>query len=158
MRREHEAAGFRIRRSNYFLGEKVHHGPWANDYQIRLFRKARGAIAQRPVHEGVHVDGDLGTLQSPLTHYTHQTLTESFQRLNRYTTLEATERASRRRIGLADIVVSPIGAFLRYYVRGGCWRAGVNGFLLSATMAMYRSVLYLKTYLLQRQDHVDSIS
>jgi glycosyltransferase involved in cell wall biosynthesis len=95
-------AGFRIRRSNYFLGEPMPFGPWGKDYTLRLFRKTRGAIDARPVHEGVRVDGEVGTLEGPLFHYTHQTLSESFRRLDRYTTLEAVERAGRRPIRLSS--------------------------------------------------------
>jgi len=38
---------------------------------------------------------------------------------------------------------------LNYYPSKGCWRAGVEGFLLAAITAMYRSILYLKTRAIQ---------
>jgi glycosyltransferase involved in cell wall biosynthesis len=145
------AAGYRIRRENFFMGSPMRHGPWRDDYNVRLFRKGKGSVSPRPVHEGIVLSGEAGTLRSPLFHYTHQTLSESFRRLNRYTTLEAGERAGRRRIGLFDVIVPPFGVFLRYYIIGGCWKAGTRGFLLSAITAMYRSVLYAKTYLLQTE-------
>ena len=141
-------AGFRIRRRNQFLGRWIEHGPWARDFQTRLFRKRSGSIARRPVHEGVQIDGEFGILRSPLNHYTHQTLSESVRR--RYTSLEAPERVDRRRIRAVDVAVPPIGVFLRYYIFGGGWRDGFHGFLLAATTAMYRCVLYLKIYSLQR--------
>jgi glycosyltransferase involved in cell wall biosynthesis len=141
--------GFRLQRKNQFLGKWIDYGPWANDFQIRLFRKEKGRIARRPVHEGVQIDGEPGTLRSPLNHYTHQTLTESIHRLNVYTTLEAAERVSRRKIRVFDVIFPPAGVFMRYYF-SGCWRAGVQGFLLAATTAMYKSILYLKILLLQR--------
>jgi len=146
------APGFRIQRKNQFLGKWIDHGPWADDFQIRLFRKERGRIARRPVHEGVHIDGEPATLRSPLNHYTHQTLSESVHRMNVYTTLEAAERVSRRKIRVFDVIFPPTGVFLRYYF-GGCWRAGMQGFLLAATTAMYKSILYLKILLLQRDRH-----
>ena len=71
------------------------------------------------------------------------------ERLNRYTTLEAADRVGRRKVRLIESVILPVGVFLRYYVGGRCWKAGMNGFLLAATTAMYKSVLYLKIYLLQ---------
>ena len=151
-------AGFRIRRSNYFLGEPMPFGPWGKDYTLRLFRKTLGAIDAKPVHEGVRVDGEVGTLEDPLFHYTHQTLSESFRRLNRYTTLEAVERVGRRPIRLFDVVVTPFGVFFRYYIIGRCWKAGTRGFLLSAITAMYRSVLYAKVYLLQREKRDRAVS
>jgi glycosyltransferase involved in cell wall biosynthesis len=145
------AVGFRVPRRNQFLGAWMNHGPWSRDVHIRLFEKSRARIARRPVHEGVHIDGPVGILQSPLNHYTHQTLTESIDRMNRYTSLEATERVGRRTIRPFDMIVPPIGIFLRYYIAGGCWKAGMPGFLLAATTAMYRSVLYMKIFLLQRE-------
>lgn len=145
--------GYWIRRRNQFLGKWINNGPWADDSHLRLFRKNKGSIARRPVHEGVQVDGELDTLQSPLYHYTHQSLTESFHRLNVYTTLEATERVSRRKIRPLDTLFPPIGVFLSYYFFKGCWKDGVHGFLLASTTAMYRSVLYLKILLLQRKQN-----
>lgn len=150
------SAGYRVRRDNYFMGEPMRYGPWRDDYNVRLFRSGLGSVAPRPVHEGIVLDGDAGTLRAPLFHYTHQTLSESFRRLNRYTTLEASERVSRRKVGLFDVLVPPLGVFMRYYVIGGCWRAGTRGFLLSAVTAMYRSVLYAKTYLLRTENRVHS--
>lgn len=147
------ADGYRILRRNQFLGGWIRHGPWVDDYQLRLFRKDHGKIARRPVHEGVQVEGELRTLVGPLNHYTHQTMSDNIARLNRYTSLEAGERVQRRRIRLFDTIVPPAMVFVRYYL-GGCWRDGMRGFLLAATTAMYRSVLYIKIYLLQRETRV----
>jgi glycosyltransferase involved in cell wall biosynthesis len=144
-------AGYSVRRENFFLGAPMRHGPWRDDRNVRLFQKGKGSMSARPVHEGIDLAGGAGKLEAPLYHYTHQTLSESFRRLNRYTTLEAVERARRRRIGLFDVAVPPLGVFLRYYILGGCWKAGSRGYLLSAITAMYRSVLYAKTYLLQTE-------
>ena len=149
---DESVGGFRIPRSNFFLGKHIPYGPWSDDRHVRLFRRSRAWIAQRPVHEGVETDGELLELSEQLYHYTHQSLSESFRRLNRYTTLEAGERVNRRKIRLADVVILPLGVFLRYYVAGRCYKAGVHGYLLSATTAMYRSILYLKIYLLQRKN------
>lgn len=144
------AAGYRVRRRNQFLGEWMEHGPWTDDRVVRLFRKNKGGMSDKAVHEGLSVDGEIRDLKNQLYHYTHATLSESFARLNRYTTLEAGDRAGRRRISFLDPFVPPLGVFLKYYVRKGCWRDGMRGFLLSAVTAMYKSVLYVKIYILQR--------
>lgn len=141
---------YRVPRKSQFLGRWMIHGPWAKDTQVRLFRKGRGRIAERAVHEGVMVEGGIGLLMNPLRHYTHQTLAQSIERLNRYTTLEAEDRAGRRKIGVLDFVFPPLAVFFKYYVSKGCWRAGIRGFLLSAITAMYKSVLYMKIYFVRR--------
>ena len=124
-------------------------GPWAHDAPLRLFRAADARVTEASVHEGIHVDGPVGLIAAPLFHYTHTTLSGSIDRLNRYTTLEARDRASRRRITALDPLVSPIGVFLKYYVVKGCWRAGMRGYLLAAITAIYKMVLYVKIRELQ---------
>jgi len=141
--------GYRVRRRNQFLGAWIDVGPWADDYQLRLVRRDAARVTEASVHEGYQVDGDVGTLVPTLNHYTHPTLSACVARMNDYTTLEARDRANRRRIRALDPLVLPAGVFMNYYVAKGCWRAGVRGFLLAATTAMYRSILYVKLRLLQ---------
>lgn len=148
--------GFWIPRRNYFLGRRIDHGPWARDRVLRLFRRGHGRVTDRPVHEGVEVEGGTGVLTGPMDHYTHPTLAQSVARLNRYTSLEARERAGRRRIRLIDAVVPPAGVFVKYYLVRGTWRDGIHGFLLSAVTAMYKSVLYVKTWLVQQGRDIDT--
>ncbi len=147
--REDGPSGYRVRRRNQFLGRWMDVGPWAHDTQLRLFRPASARIADVSVHESYRVEGPVETLVAPLNHYTHTTLSESVQRLNRYTTLEARDRAARRPVRALDPLLLPGGVFLKYYVSKGCWRAGVEGFLLAAITAMYKSVLYMKTRAIQ---------
>ncbi len=142
--------GYRLSRQSQFLGEWMGHGPWAKDSQLRLFKRGSGRISPRSVHEGVRIEGEVGGLHEPLYHFTHQTISESIARLNRYTSLEAKDRQHRRRIGIFDFVFPPFGVFFKYYVSRGCWRAGIRGFLLSAITAIYKSVLYMKIYYIQR--------
>jgi glycosyltransferase involved in cell wall biosynthesis len=144
-----DTAGYRIRRRNQFMGAWVDVGPWTDDWQLRLARRNAVRVTDAAVHEGYAVDGTVGRLDAVLHHYTHPTIAESVRRMNVYTTLEAPGRAGRRRIRPLDPLLAPAGVFWNYYVAKGCWRAGVRGFLLAATTAMYKSVLYIKTRALQ---------
>jgi len=143
---------YRLRRKNQFLGKWILVGPWTNDIETRLYRKGHAKISAGRVHVGEVADGPVGWLENQLHHYAHPTLAASIHRLNWYTTLEAADRVGKRRIGPFDFVFPPMGVFLNYYVRKSCWRAGVHGFLLSAITAMYKSVLYMKIYMLQHSD------
>ena len=142
-------AGYRVARRNHFLGVPVRHGPWARDRQLRLVRRDRVRVSEARVHEGFVVDGPVGDLDGELVHHTHRTLTESLDRMNRYTSLEAADRAGGRRVRRIEVFSAPVATFLAYWVRGGLWREGMPGFLLAATTALYRSMRYLKTYLAQ---------
>lgn len=142
--------GFRIRRRNHYMGRPIRHGPWAGDLQLRLFRRGAGRVTEQSVHEGIVVDGEVGACTAVLDHYTHHSLSDSIDRINRYTTLEAQDRAGRRRIGALDPLVPPVGVFLNYYVRRGGWRDGMAGLMLAATTAMYKALLYVKIRVIQR--------
>ena len=146
---ESAPGGYRIPRRSQFLGAWMDVGPWARDTPLRLFRAGATRLTEASVHEGFLVDGRIDTLVSPLFHYTHTSLGESIERLNRYTTLEARDRVNRRRIHALDPLISPVGVFLKYYLVKGCWRAGMRGFLLAAVTAMYKMVLYVKIRELQ---------
>jgi glycosyltransferase involved in cell wall biosynthesis len=135
---------YRVPRRSQFLGAWMDIGPWAQDEPLRLFRAAGARVTEASVHEGIKVDGPVASLTSPLFHYTHATLAESLGRLNRYTSLEARDRAGRRRITALDPLFSPMGVFLKYYVVKGCWRAGMRGYLLACITAIYKMVLYVK--------------
>jgi len=148
--------GFWLPRRNQFLGRWMDHGPWSGDRVLRLFRRDRGAVTDRRVHEGIDVDGETAALSAPILHYAHRTIGESVRRLDRYTTLEARDRAGRRRIRIVDVFVPPAGVFVKYYLVKGSWRDGVHGLVLSAITAMYKSVLYVKIYLLQREEAFDT--
>lgn len=143
------ARAYRVPRRSQFLGQWMDVGPWAHDTPLRLFYARSARVTQASVHEGIQVDGPVALLASPLFHYTHATLAESISRLNRYTTLEARDRVGRRRITALDPLLSPIGVFLKYYVVRGCWRAGMRGYLLACTTAVYKMVLYVKIRELQ---------
>jgi (heptosyl)LPS beta-1,4-glucosyltransferase len=140
---------YRLRRKNQFLGKWILVGPWTNDIETRLYKRGAAKISKGRVHVGEVADGSVGWLENQLHHYAHPTLSASIHRLNWYTTLEAADRVNRRRIRVFDFIFPPFGVFLNYYVRKGCWRAGVHGFLLSAITAMYKSTLYIKIYILQ---------
>jgi len=142
--------GYTIARRNHFLGVPIHHGRWAHDRPLRLFRRAQVRVDDAPVHEGFHVDGKTGDLDGVLDHFTHPSLDASIRRANLYTTLEAQGRMAGRRVYLVEAFVAAPRTFFNYYLRGGLWRDGVPGILLAATSAIYRSLLYLKTFLFQR--------
>ncbi|HEX5131264.1 MAG TPA: glycosyltransferase family 2 protein [Candidatus Krumholzibacteria bacterium] len=142
-------AGYRVRRRNQFLGGWIDVGPWSADRQLRLARRDAVRVTDASVHEGYAVDGPVGLLAPVLNHYTHPTVSACVRRMNEYTTLEAPDRAGRRRVGPLDPLVAPAGVFFNYYVGKGCWRTGVRGFVLAATTAMYKSILYMKIRELQ---------
>lgn len=149
-RGEHD--GYRLRRDNYFLGRLMTGGGWQSDQQLRLFRRAKARVTDRPVHESFEVAGGVGRLSSALRHFTYPSVAEAFRKVNEYTSLEAEEYAGRRRSSAGAILLHPLSTFLRCYLSRGGWRDGAHGLVLAALNATSTLLLYLKLWELQRKD------
>lgn len=138
--------GYRIKRENYFIGKKITGCGWGNDYQIRLFRKQMTKLSDRLVHEGFIIDGSLGTLKNVLTHYSYRNLHDGFHKINEYSSLEANEKAYKKKITGLRVVFYPVWAFLQhYFIRKG-FRDGKHGLMVSLMHAMTKLQVYMKIW------------
>jgi glycosyltransferase involved in cell wall biosynthesis len=131
-------AGFRIPRRNFFQGGWVRHGGWYPDYQLRLFRRGRGAFTERAVHESVRVDGPVGRLRAALEHQSYRGIEDFVARANRYSELAARELAAQGRGGtLGDLLVRPFGRFVSMYLIHAGFLDGRRGLELALLYAHY---------------------
>ena len=83
--------GYRVPRQTYFLDRAMRGCGWSDQLELRLFRRGRGRMDGRLVHEQLIVDGRVGALTGGLTHYSHPTVRDYIANLNRCTSLEAEE-------------------------------------------------------------------
>lgn len=142
--------GYQIARRSYFLGKWIQHAGWYPGYQTRLFRKSRATVSERHVHEGFLIDGTLGTLKHDLDHFSHLTLFDSLEKLNRYSTLEAFDRLSYKKKSWRHFIFNPLSEFWRKYIALGGFRDGAHGFLLSWISAFLKMTLFMKIWRLQQ--------
>jgi len=143
------AGGYQIARKSYFLGQWMKHGGWYPGYQLRLFQKKLGSISQRPVHEGVELQGEAPKLSNPLNHFTYYSLSQYLAKLNDYTSLDVINRLERtrnRRIRWYHLFLNPASVFLRMYVVLSGFRDGFRGFLLAAYSSLYKLLHIAKTW------------
>lgn len=148
--------GYAVPRRNFFLGREIRRCGWYPDRSIRLFRRERGRFGARAVHEGVEVQGRVGTLDEPLLHYTYSSLREYLERMNRYSTMAALElRDSGRRFRAWDLLARPPATFARMYVLQGGLLEGWRGLLLSVLYAFYTFAKYAKLWELSRGPDTD---
>jgi len=149
--------GFRFNRSSSFCGAVLRH-TWSPDWQLRLFRKDRGRFAGRHVHESVRMQPGcrIVSMEERLNHLAYRSISDYADRLNRYTSLaaaglhEAGVRASWSRLGL-----SPLAAFIKFYLLRQGFRDGVRGFVVSVGSAFYVLLKYAKLWELSRNAGVD---
>jgi len=139
--------GFELPRLANFLGKWIRHGGWYPGYVLRLFRREAGRFNDRPVHEGVQVDGKMGRLKNHLLHYTDPNLQHYFEKFNRYTSLAAEELHHHgRRFHLWDLLLRPLWFFFRMYVFRAGFLDGMHGFILAMLSAAYVCTKYAKLW------------
>ena len=142
--------GYRIARRSYFLGRWIQHCGWYPGYQVRLFKRLCTRVSEARVHEGFLVSGDLGVLDGALDHFSHGTLAESLDKMNRYSSLEALDRLERKRVRAIDFIIHPLAAFSRKYFSLSGYRDGMPGLLLCWISALVNMATYMKLWRLQR--------
>lgn len=81
--------GYWIPRKNWFLGRFLMKGGVYPDYTLRLYKKGKGRLPQKDVHEQAVVEGSVGYLHEPLIHMADPSFTRYLKRFDRYTTFIA---------------------------------------------------------------------
>lgn len=113
--------GYDILRHSYFFGKLIKHCGWHRDYNLRLFRTAKGRYLNRRVHSRVVVDGTVGRINDVMYHDTYRTFDEYFNTSMRFTTWGAQDAYDcGKRTRLIDLTLRPVQKFLKMYV----WRLG----------------------------------
>lgn len=142
--------GFYIQRKNFFLGRWIRHSGWWPDKILRLFRKDKGLLEDREVHEKVVVSGMVENLNGCLEHYTYRTISEYIRKMETYSTLAAREiRKKAGRPGLASLLGNPCVTFFKmYFLRLG-FLDGMHGMLLAVLYAYYTFLKYAKAWELE---------
>ncbi|MCI0474598.1 MAG: glycosyltransferase family 2 protein, partial [Ignavibacteria bacterium] len=123
--------GFRIPRKNFFLNRWIKHGGWYPGYQLRFFNKNYTKITDRLVHEGYEVSGETGFFRNNIDHYTVNSISEFMDKVNIYSSLQAEEKSSRKKVGLYDVLLRPMAAFIvQFFFRKG-FMDGIYGIMVA---------------------------
>lgn len=140
--------GYEINRQSFFLGQRIQHGGWFPDYQLRLFRREKTKVIQRPVHEGFVIDGRIGRIESAVNHYTYQSIQHYLHKMNEYTSLEVMNKLSRKKkkIHWYDFITHPLAVFLKMFIALQGYRDGFRGFLLAFYSTLYNLLIYAKCW------------
>jgi glycosyltransferase involved in cell wall biosynthesis len=140
-------SGFYVPRENYFIGKWIRHSGWWPDHTLRLFRKDRGHLEPREVHEKVVIEGQAGYLENPLKHYTYRSVSDFLERSERYSDLAAREiRKNSGRAGPFSLTVRPIATFIKMYILRLGVLDGTRGIMLALLYSHYTFLKYAKTW------------
>jgi glycosyltransferase involved in cell wall biosynthesis len=149
-----KASAFRIPRQSRYCGRWIKHSGWSPDYVIRLFRRDSARFSDDIVHEKVVVSqGDIGTLKTPLKHYSFNSLEEVLNKTNSYSSANALKSYERgKKSSLSKAIFHGLWAFVRTYVLQVGFLDGREGFMLAVSNAEGTYYRYLKLIYLQEQN------
>lgn len=141
--------GFWIPRKNFFLGRYLTKGGQYPDYTLRLYRRGKGHLPCKSVHEQAMVEGKVGYLKNDLLHLADFTFGRYRLRFNRYTNLIADELVRNKlRINLWNslnyLLIKPTSWFFSTYFRHKGFVDGLPGFLFSFFSSLRFAVGYIK--------------
>lgn len=141
--------GYWIPRKNYFLGRFLMKGGVYPDYTLRLYRRGKGKLPQKDVHEQAIVEGSAGYLEQPLIHMADKSFKRYLLRYSRYTTLLATQLLDQKvkpsiMMGIQYLILKPLHWFLLSYIRHKGFMDSWQGFIFSFFSALRFPVSYYK--------------
>src|SRR5262249_22524786 len=127
-----EADGYKIPTRNFIAGRPINHGGWYPDYHLRLVRRSLSHYQEAAIHESIADPERIGYLETPLLHYTYDSIEHWRQKFDRYTTLEA----SHGSFSLLRLIFKPPFHFLRRYIWWSGYLDGRLGWIAAAMAAV----------------------
>lgn len=151
--------GYWINRQNYFLGTFLKKGGIYPDPTIRFYKKGKGHLPCKDVHEQAEINGQVGHLNSDLLHFSDPNFSRYLVRQDRYTSLLASDLDKANvsidfLSGLNYFILKPIHWFLLSYVLHRGYVDGFPGFVFSLFSSLRFPIAYIKLW---EKRHVKTI-
>lgn len=133
-----DTVAYAFARRNQMFGHWMKHTGWWPDYQVRLFKNGSAKYAQG-VHSKLVVSGTTVSVPAETSlaihHVNYRTVEQYVERLNRYTTLAAAEKAQA--LSERDFLSVFSGEFFRRFFDQQGYKDGEIGTLLSLLQSFY---------------------
>ena len=144
-------AAWWIKRKNLFLGSFLTKGGQYPDAVIRLYRKGLAHLPQKDVHEQMEVEGEVGTAEGHLIHYSNPTFEDYLRKFNTYTSFTASSLHKEGltpsfTLALVYLFKKPLWQFIRIYVRHRGYVDGLPGFLFATMSGLHFPFAYIKLW------------
>lgn len=137
--------GFWIKRKNIIFGKWITHGLWWPDKQIRLFARGKGKFPCVHIHEYIAVEGRIGELAEPYSHYNYESVDEYLRAIVRTSSSEAlTLKEMGHEFVWYDAIRFPLSDFLKIYFAQEGYKDGLHGLVLALFQAFYSFVTFVK--------------
>lgn len=145
-----DCEGYSFRRKNLFHGKWISATDWWPDEVTRLFKKSRGRF-EGLTHERLVVEGVTKRLKCCIEHFSYNSYSELFRKLDDYSTEQASQMFSAgKRAGPADAVLRGAWMFFRnYFIKLG-FTCGFDGFVISFSKGIGTFLKYAKLHELRK--------
>ncbi|MDQ3239291.1 MAG: glycosyltransferase family 2 protein [bacterium] len=137
-----------IPRKTFIFNQWMYHSGWWPDEKIRLFKQG---TVQWPVkiHADLVTTGNGAHLPldevNSIIHYHYNSVYEWVERMNRYSTIQATEKVEEGyKFSWNDLIRKPLSEFLRRFFVWDGWKDGVVGLGICLMQAFSEVVVYMK--------------
>lgn len=143
--RDEKKGVYRIRRVNYFLGKKMY-----DDYVVRFFDKTCVIGWQGKVHE--HIEARVGvkseTIEAPLIHTTHTSITSMLEKTNEWSEVEADLRLQAHHPPISWWRLLRIAGtfFVGNYFGKKLWKYGREGLFEAYFQMVDKVIVYTKLW------------
>lgn len=149
--------GYWIPRKNFFLGKFLSKGGQYPDYTLRLYKKDKGRLPGKDVHEQAVVSGKVGYLKNDLLHNKDNKFSDYMIRFNRYTDLYSQKlREQNTTLNVFSfinfIIIKPVFWFLKSYLRHKGFVDGFAGFIFALFSSLRFPVAYFKALIDQKDE------
>ncbi len=147
-----EFSGYWMPRKNWFIHKFLLKGGQYPDYTLRFYKRGKGRLPVKDVHEQAEVDGKVGYFKSALLHYPYKNFKHYLSKWNLYNNLfaaEIKEKESKKNIFLKVVsffdylLIKPIFWFLLTFIRHKGFMDLWAGFVFSLFSALRFPVSYI---------------
>jgi len=149
------AAGYWLRRKNWFLHGFLTKGGQYPDPVIRFYQRGKAHLPMVTVHEQMEVEGEVGWLEGHLLHYNAPTFSDYLRKANTYTTLTAQELSEEGIepsffTAMYYMIWKPKVIFFQLYLRHKGFQDGFPGFVFALFSGLHYLLAYIKLWELKQ--------
>ncbi len=144
-----KVSGWYIRRRDWLKGYGYAHRWVLHNRLMRLFRREGATMdLTARVHESFRVSGETDTIENGvLLHRREISVEEDLARANAYSSLKVLSLVEKgKKPGLARLLLSPLGNFLKFYLAKRYFLCGRHGFVYSMSVLIYSFATEAKLY------------
>ncbi|MFN0117904.1 MAG: glycosyltransferase family 2 protein [Elusimicrobiota bacterium] len=142
--KEEKKSGFLIPFKHIFLGHELRFGGCGGERHLRLFQKEKSVYGQTVVHEGISVQGEIGSLKNHIVHFSYHNIEDYLKKCNGYTSLIAKQKWEKgQRFYIWHHFRLPFEFLKRYFFKMGLLD-GSSGFIYALLSSYYVWLKFIK--------------